>query len=191
MSLFVAGAIGYRYLIDWENRPFCHKQHSTGFKIWMMDRADTNSFPNVGGKSRASLMCITNEMGTYPKLWADGYRYIAGLRGDDPGELVLMYIERPTRWIWHGQPRTVFHRKNRLIVPVDFGWNFHDRTNEGPGECSEWISEQVFQRRLSGTLTFLATNNRPHWQVVLKEHADQLSTPLQLDPLPQPAKSEK
>jgi hypothetical protein len=38
------------------------------------------------------------------------------------------------------------------------------------GEASERVSFEDFRARLTGTLDFLRTNQRPSWQTVVAEH---------------------
>jgi len=164
----VSLALGYYYgILDWQGQPVCHKQVTGALMAWMMDNgmkaeSHIDSFPNAGGFSKNSLDLIANEMGGTMD-WAKGYRYIAGLKEDDPGELILMYIDRPTRWTWHGAPPTIFKKKAWLVVTVGF-------SPSGEGELSERISTEEFKRRLNGTIDFVRTNARPNWQTVVAEH---------------------
>jgi hypothetical protein len=175
LLLMVTVPLGYYYLLlDWQGRPFCHKQITLSFKLWMDDNggnlnSGTNIFPNVGGTGKASLEAIREEMGGSME-WAKNYRYIAGLREDDPGHLVLMYLDQPTRWTWHGPPPTIFKDKKWIVVRVDFESVF------GPGECSERISTEDFKKRLGETMDFVRTNARPNWQTVVLEHSKFLET---------------
>jgi len=167
-AVIVSLAVGYYYgILDWQAQPVCHKQVMGAFMAWMMDngmKAETqaNPFPNADGFSKNSLYLIANEMGS-TRDWAKDYGYVVGLRQDDPGELVLMNIDRPTRWTWHGGPPTIFKQKAWLIVTVDFD-------SHGGGELSERISTTEFKRRLAGTIDFVRTNARPNWQTVVAEH---------------------
>ncbi len=171
-AALLALPIGYYYLIlDWQGRPFCHKQIMLAFKSWMGDHdKDTNrqpsDFPNINGKGADSLATIREEMGGYMD-WAKVYKYVPGLREDDPGDLVLMYVDRPTRWTWHGQPPTIFKEKAWILVPVDFVGGRHP---SGPGELSERVSQDEFRSRLTHTLDFIRTNRRPNWQTIVAEH---------------------
>src|SRR6266404_5514943 len=117
-AVIVSLALGFYYLIlDWHWHPVCHKQVMGAFTVWMMDNKQRNTFPNANGISQASLDLIRNEMGGSMD-WAKDYRYIPGLRQDDPGRLIIMYMSRPTRWTWHGAPPTVFKEKAWIVVPV-------------------------------------------------------------------------
>ena len=158
-------------LFDQEGKPYCHKGFMFGFKRWMSDNgmdinSNTNVFPNIVGSSADSLTAIHDSMSGQMD-WTKDYEYVPGLREDDPGHLVLMYMNRPTRWVWHGMPPTVFKTKAWIIVPVGFGTG---RRPEGPGELSERVSPDRFRERLRETLDFLRTNSRPHWQTVVAEH---------------------
>lgn len=167
LAVLVGMPLGYYHLIlDWDGRPVCHKQVNSAFRNWMEDRA-TNAFPNVDGVSRDSLAVIHDEMGGY-MVWAQNYKYIPGLQQDDPGHLVLMYVNRPTRWTWHGPAPTVFEKRAWIVVPVDFA--FGPRRPFGPGELSERVTPEEFKRRLTETIEFVRTNARPHWQTIVAEH---------------------
>jgi len=162
----------YHWILDWNSRPFCHKQFMLAFSTWMLDnRMDINSgknpFPNVNGLSKESLSTIQENMGSFTG-WTNGYRYVPGLREDDAGELVLMYLDRPTRWTWHGAPPTIFNKKAWIVVPVDF--TMGSRRQSGSGELSERIPMDEFRRRLKRTIDFVRTNERPNWQTVVAEH---------------------
>ncbi len=161
----------YRLILDWEGRPFCHKQIGLGFLQFTHESGGhivsyPKPFPNVKGLSQDSLASIREVMGYMD--WVRDYNYVPGLREDDPGDLVLMYVNRPTRWTWHGQPPTIFKEKQWIIVPVDFTWGMRPRS--GPGELSERVSFSEFRGRLRRTLDFVRINERPNWQAVVSEH---------------------
>lgn len=162
----------YNFILDWHNAPYCHKQIMLSFLLWM-DGHKTDVFPNVKGVSHDSLSTINEAMNS--TNWATNYMYVPGLRKDDPGDLVLMYVARPTRWTWHGSVPTIFRKKAWIIVPVDF--KLGNLRKAGPGEDSERVSAIEFQQRLKRTLDFIRTNDRPNWQTVVSEHARFLSSP--------------
>lgn len=167
LVLLIGLAIGFYFIIlDWEGRPFCHKQIHIGIRTWMEDTI-TNAFPNVIGAGSASLIAISNSMGGDMK-WTKNYNYVPGLREGDPGELVLMYFAEPTRWTWHGSHPTIFKGKAWIVVPVDFTMSWPQRKISG--ELSERVSTDEFKTRLKRTLDFVRTNERPHWQAVVAEH---------------------
>lgn len=170
--LIVSALAYYHFILDGEGRPFCHKQIMFGFMNSMNDSGANSTkgpktFPNVKGVGRDSLITISNDMANMN--WAKDYNYVPGLQEDDPGDLVLMYVNRPTRWTWHGSPPTIFKDKAWIIVPLDF--TLGDRPQTGPGEDSERVSEGEFSRRLKCTVDFVRTNNRPNWQTVVAEHS--------------------
>jgi hypothetical protein len=142
---------GIRLLFDRDAEPVCHKGVQTCFYMWMEDQrmpADsrTNSFPNTDGRSADSLAALNEYMGGDPH-WATNYCYVPGLWENDPGDLVLLYVNRPTRWTAHGWlPPTIFKDKAWIIVPVDFTHG---------------------ERR---TIEFIRDNQRPNWEAVVAEH---------------------
>jgi hypothetical protein len=167
---FAALALGLGYyclILDWQGRPFCHKQIDGAFMEWMGEHggnvnSHTNAYPNTDGKGAESLAAIGQYMRDMD--WARNYRYVPGLRQDDPPDLVLLYLDRPTRWVWHGQPPTVFRQEAWMIIPLDW------RPVPGSGELSEQVSLGEFRARLKRTLDFVRTNERPNWQTVVAEH---------------------
>lgn len=159
----------WRFYFDWEGRPSCHKAIETAVHIQMSD-PKSDFYPNASGSSRGSIDLLKDSL-SFPM---DHYRYVPGLRPDDPGELVLFYFDQPTRWIWHGPPRSIFEEKGWIVVPVDFALG--GRPLRGGGELSEWIPEDEFRRRLRATLDFVRTNGRPHWEAVVEEHTRFLET---------------
>ena len=183
--VLVALAFGYyRLILDWAGRPTCHKCVMSGFKIWMEDNgmdinSQTNAFPNTNGFGAVSLTAISNGMAGHMD-WAQAYRYVPGLREDDPGDLVLLYLDRPTRWTWHGPAPTIFKEKAWMIVPVDFA--MAARSTPGGGELSERVSLAEFRSRLRGTLDYVRTNERPHWQTVVAEHTKFLDSIEHVEP---------
>ncbi len=172
LALLVALPFGfYNFVLDWHDKPFCHKQIFLALITWTMKNepevADgTRFFPNLGGVGRDSLAAIHREMADSME-WAPDYNYIPGLREDDPGDLVLLYFNRPTRWNMHVAPATIFTGRKWLLIPVDFIQG--NRTLSEPGECSERVSEDEFKRRLKKTLDYLEANKRPNWQAAVAE----------------------
>ena len=175
LAIIIGLAVGYyNFILDWNGRPFCHKQIMLAFLCVMHPSGgdilnEPKPFPNVRGSSRDSLASISDKMGYM--AWTNDYNYVAGLREDDPADLVLMYFNRPTRWNWHGSPPTIFKVKAWIIIPVDFGSGAGFRPQTGQwGECSERVSLDEFRNRLRRTLDFIRTNERPNWQAVVAEH---------------------
>jgi hypothetical protein len=171
-ALLIGLAVGYyNFILDWDAKPICHKLIMIGFMAAMHESGinfanDPKPFPNVKGVSRDSLTNICEQMGGYVD-WVKDYGYVPGLREDDPGELVLMYFNRPTRWTWHGVAPTIFKEKAWILIPVDFGDGM--RPKSGPGEQSERVSLDEFRSRLKQTIDFIRTNERPNWQAIVAE----------------------
>jgi|SRR5688572_1985947 len=169
----VAVVIGYcAFILDWRGRPTCHKQIMGAFGKWTADNGNdpnsgTNEFPNMNGRGTDSLLTTAKQMGGYMD-WVKTYNYVPGLHENDPGDLVLLYMNRSTRWTWHGKVPTVFKKKEWIVVPVDFA--FGERPRSGPGELSERIPIEEFRERLKRTLDFIRTNERPNWEKVVAEH---------------------
>lgn len=166
--LVIMPPVYYFLILDWQGRPYCHKQIMLGLRVWAQDngmeaRDGRNVFPNVRGLGKDSLKVIHEAMGGSVD-WSQNYRYVPGLHEDDPRHLVLMYVAQPTRWTWHGSPPTIFTEKKWIVVPVDFN------SVLGPGECSERIKAEDFKKRLRETIEFVRTNARPNWQTVVAEH---------------------
>lgn len=175
-------ALGYYFFIlDWQGRPFCHKQIMFAFLNLMHPGGGdlthaSEPFPNVRGSSLESLAATSEGMNNF-MVWTNDYNYVPGLREGDPPELVLLYFNRPTRWNVHIKPPTIFEKKGWIIVPVDFGDGVRADAHRGePGECSERVSEAEFRRRLEGTLDFIRTNERPNWPTIVAEHTKFLNS---------------
>jgi hypothetical protein len=136
-----------------------------------MSEQRSDFYPNANGSSRGSMDLLKESLGSLPM---EHYRYVPGLRPDDPGELVLFYFDQPTRWIWHGPAPSIFSEKAWIVVPADFA--IGSRPLRGGGELSERIPEDEFRRRLQSTLDFVKTNARPNWEAVVAEHTRFLET---------------
>jgi hypothetical protein len=189
LSMVVAAAIliglafGHHYLLlDRSGRPTCHKGIMLGFLTVMHPGGgdilkDPKPFPNVRGLSQESLATIRDSMAGHME-WAKDYNCVPGLWENDPADLVLLYFNRPTRWTWHGaRPPTTCAAKAWMIIPVDFGaWLGSRPHTRNGGECSERVSLAEFRNRLSRTLDFVRTNQRPNWQTVVAEHEKFLSS---------------
>ena len=167
LGILLALPFVYNFLIlDQSNRPFCHKQIESSFRVWMHEH-NTPRYPNVQGNSQASLAQIRELLNT--DQVAKKYNYVPGLQEGDPGQLVIMYLRVPTRSKWHGQGGPRSNPKQWVLVPCDFVI-YDSRIPSGPGELSEWVPFTEFRSRLLATLDFLRTNNRPNWQAAVAEH---------------------
>ncbi len=95
------------------------------------------------------------------------YGYVPGLQQNDPGQLVLMYFNRPTRWTMHISAPTIFEGKEWILIPVDFGQGRREKS--GPGEESERVSTEEFKRRLKETIEYVRKMERPNWKTIVAE----------------------
>lgn len=169
----------YRFILDWNGRPISNAQLLLAFVSVMHEPGvdfanDPKPFPNVNGSSQKSLTTLKQAMGGHMD-WATNYNYIPGLRENDPGDLVLMYFNRPTRWRWFAVPPTIFQKKEWIIIPVDFGTGMRPRSEKNRN-YSERVSFDEFRRRLRQTLDFIRTNDRPNWQTVVAEETKVLDS---------------
>jgi hypothetical protein len=156
--------------LDWDGRPSCHKAIDAALRNYS-DEFKTCVFPNINGSSRQSLDVLELTSGGDP---VDHYRQVPGLRREDPGDLILLYFDQPTRWIWHGPSPSIFAEKAWIVVPLDF--TNGGRPLKGGGESSGRIPEDEFRRRLQSTLDFVRNNARPNWEAVVAEHTGFLKT---------------
>lgn len=172
--LFVCIAAGFYFLIDRQNEPLCHK--AAYFDVLeSFDGKKSGDLPNVEGRSVDSLRkFIQNDDA---EQWNAKYRYVPGLRRGDPGDLILLYMKQPTRYVWHSNPQTVFRDAKWMILPLDFVDGFGspsvavvEREMPHTGEESERVSQQEFKSRLRKTLDFLRNNDRPYWKTVVAEN---------------------
>jgi hypothetical protein len=180
----------YGLLHDRENVPLCHSQAMVMVSNWFDRRP--GELPNVEGRSNESLTkLIENALkqdgvddADYVTEWTTKYQYVPGLRRGDPGDLLLMFMKKPTRWRHHATtPPSIFSDAQWMIVPLDFARTLGSkdvapvqREIPYPGECSERVSLDVFKSRLRKTLKFLQDNDRPHWQTAVAENESFLSS---------------
>ena len=174
VAVLIGLPIGYyNFILDWSNGLHCHKQFMLAFLGWM-DRngkhpdQGNNEFPNVGGVSQTSVNAVSRDMADQME-WTADYGYIPGLRQNDPGHLVLMYFNRPTRWTVHISTPTIFEDKEWILIPVDFCFFGPQRERSGSGECSERVSAAEFKSRLAETIEFIRDQKRPNWQTIVAE----------------------
>lgn len=143
----------------------CHRALDGTFDQWKIATGSSNWYPNVGGKAPQSLAVLNPYLFKADEL--RDYRYVPGLRSDDPEELVLLYVKEPTRRKWHGDTRWFRKQKGWVVL------NPQSKSGEGDrwSEVAEWIPTDEFTNRLVRTLQFLAENERPHWTNVVQEHS--------------------
>ena len=170
-AILIGLSFGYsRFILDWNGRPISNAQLRLAFVSVMHEPGvdfanDPKPFPNVNGSSQESLATLKQAMGGKMD-WATNYNYIPGLRENDPGALVLMYFNRPTRWRWFAVPPTIFQKKEWIIIPVDFATGMRPRS-EKDRDYSERVSFDEFRRRLRQTLEYIRTNDRPNCQTIV------------------------
>jgi hypothetical protein len=174
IGVIVVAYVSWKTVLDRSSQPVCHKQIDSLFHEWQA-KHKTREFPNVRGESQASLSDMP-QFKDYAELKSH-YSYVPGLTRDDPGDLVLMYVNSPTRWTWHGQTPTVFTPKVWILVPVDMKfYGIRDRDKLSPGEFSERVPFDEFRMRLEKTLKYLEDEKRPNWETAVKEHSEFLKT---------------
>jgi hypothetical protein len=154
-----------------ENEPFCHKGLNLAIYNYLYTQK-MDLLPNVDGRSAESLRVLDRYMGD--EVWEGAYRYVPGLRKGDPGDLVVAYMTKPTRYRMHDDPVIVFNEKKWMAVPIDFMHNGPGKWVEREvldwGEDSERLTLDEFRSRLKKTLDFLRDNERPNWQTVVEEN---------------------
>lgn len=158
------------------NAPLCHKQ-LIGPVLEYANNDPRGYLPNAEGSSDASFAVISkyHERGVankWMKEWSPKYKYVAGLRKGDPGELVLFYLAKPTRWVSHVVRPKAWDEEGWIVCPLDLmvldGLSSREYIRQG--EKSETLTNEQFRERLQKTLDFLKANQRPNWEVVVQEH---------------------
>ncbi len=161
-------AVGALVALRSGNHPLCHRAVDGAFQQWMLETGHTNGvYPNADGMGSNSLAMIEPFFGHDIQQYA----YIPGLRMDDPNELVLMYLKRPTHYSWHGDTEhTIFSPYRWMVVSPDIVMG-------GPyPEGGDLVDGPEFKRRILKTVAYLKDHDRPHWQVVAKEQEDFLKS---------------
>jgi hypothetical protein len=149
-------------------RPLCNRAVDGAFQQWMLETGHTNGvYPNAEGIGSDSLAMIEPFFG----LDIQQYAYIPGLRMDDPKDLVLMYLKRPTHYSWHGDTdHTILSPRRWMAVSPDIVMG-------GPNpEGGDLLDGPEFKRRVLKTVAYLKDHDRAHWQVVAKEQEDFLKS---------------
>ena len=143
----------------------CHKILSGGLAQWMLETKNGAEFPNVDGNSSRSLALIHPYFQDHTNELRD-YMYVPGLRSDDPENLILIYVRKPSRRMWHGDTRFTGPKLWVILNPLlSDGDSAQTR-----GELSEGVTLAEFKKRLRATLDYLKRNDRPHWQATEREH---------------------
>jgi hypothetical protein len=178
-ALLIAGGLLYFFvLLDWNAKPYCEKQITLAVRLWTHDQ-NPNLLPNVEGSSFHSMASMAEQLVTTNIVLRD-YQYVPGLQQNDPGDLVLIYFNQPTHWRMHIRPEGRWKPKHWLVMPIAALEAGVTRQAErvghathqvlGFGEQGELLSTEQFTNRLLAALDYLRTNNRPHWQAIVKEH---------------------
>ena len=174
---------GFRLLHDFENMPLCGTQTYVDVQNWY-DIRRSDVLPNVRGRSTESIDHLISYDAEEAKEWKAKYQYLPGLRKGDPGDLVMMYMKMPTRWVHHAAgPSSIFTQYRWVLVPLDFAQPGNpngtrvDRKIPYGGENFERVSSDELRSRLRKTLKFLQDNKRPHWATVVAENEAVLASP--------------
>lgn len=139
--------------------PECGRALDSTFQEYASE-SRTPVFPNVNGKSDASLKLVEPFFGT--RIYR--YGYVPGLRCGDSKSLVLLYLKTKTRYTWHADTaHNIFSPKLWKIISPDFLYGGPDT------EGGELVTTAEFKRRMQTTLAFLKENQRPNWQAVVAE----------------------
>jgi hypothetical protein len=161
-------AVGALFVLRSGARPFCHRAVDGAFQQWMLETSHTNGvYPNADGVGSNSLAMIEPFFGHDIQQYA----YLPGLRSDDPKDLVLMYLKRPTHYSWHGDTaHTIFSPSRWMVVSPDIVMG---------GTCPEggvMLDTPEFKKRIQRTVAFLKERDRPHWQAVAQEQEEFLKS---------------
>ena len=89
------------------------------------------------------------------------FRYVQGLKKDDPQDLVVMYTKEMIHWRTKHLPSYEETPKWLAMGPRE-----HHYWGRGDG----WIDSTEFTRRLRKTLDFLRDNERPNWEQTVGDH---------------------
>ncbi len=152
----------------------CHRALDGALQQWMLETTNTVWLPNVKGSSSQSLALLLPYLGTGATQLRD-YRYVPGLRSDDPEELITIYVRKPSRRTWHGDAH--WFRAERRWVVLNPRISQPDTGDPRRwSECGEAVSTTEFKARLRATLAYLKSNARPEWQAVVEEHTGLLNS---------------
>jgi hypothetical protein len=149
-------------------RPVCNRAVDGAFQQWMLETGHTNGFyPNADGVGSNSLAMIAPYFGRDMQQ----YVYVPGLKSDDPNDLVLMYLKKPTHYSWHGDTEhTIFSPRRWMVVSPDIVMG-------GPyPEGGDFLNGLEFRRRILKTVAFLREHDRLHWRVVAQQQEEFLKS---------------
>ncbi len=161
--IFGALLLGFGALILlFPSRPnfVCHRLMDGAVSHWMLETTNGVWFPNVGGSSSNSLALVAPYMSCSMHDLRD-YRYVPGLRSDDPGNLILFYLKEPSRRTWHGEFRWSRKPKRWIVLPIGMGGNH---------ELAEALTTTEFKTRLNESIEYLKKHERLGWKNAEGEH---------------------
>ena len=170
--LGITGVVALR-VVGPEPHFVCHKAIDGALQQWMRETTNDVWYPNLSGSSGKSLTLLTRYLHEEANALRD-YRYIPGLKSDDPADLILFYMREPSRRTWHGDAHW-FRLDRRWVILNPRMSQPNGGGARGWSECGEAISTSQFRIRLKATLDFLKASGRPEWQSVVNEHATFLS----------------
>jgi hypothetical protein len=145
----------------------CHKAIAGALATWMLETSNTVSYPNIRGSTSESTAVLI----PYIKDGTDAlrdYRYVPGLQSDDPENLILFYMSKPSPRTWHGDTHWFRLSRRWVVLNPSISTPF-DVDARGWSECGEAISTSQLKHRLKATLEFLKSERRPGWQAIIDE----------------------
>jgi hypothetical protein len=143
----------------------CHRGLVASFEQWKLETTNGDWYPNIDGNSIRSLEVIA----PYMREDLRDYRYVPGLKSDDPEDLILVYLSRPSWRTWHGDTHWVRLDKRWVILNPRTS-SPDDTYGRGWSEVGEAIPSAEFTNRLKATLEYLRQNHRQNWYAVQMEH---------------------
>lgn len=171
-TLAVVGAIGMALLV-WlvSSGPHlaCHRALACALMQWQEVTTNADWYPNVAGSGAASLEELMPHIKDGERSLRD-YRYVPGLKADDPAALVMMYLRAPSWRTWHGDQHWVRSQKRWVILNPQLSDHGESYGSEW-SELGEAITTAEFTNRLTATLEYLRENRRPNWEAATDEHA--------------------
>jgi len=172
--LLLAAIAGWLTLRTHDPHFICHRELFGAFAVWQTEATNTQWYPNIDGDQSRSLAVLeSSESGICQKL--SDYRYVPGLRNGDPDDLIMLYVNRPSRRTWHGDGHFLRLRKRWVVLGPSMMSRGASFTAEW-SECGEALSTTDFKRRLSHTLDYLRENNRTNRACVIQDHGAFLRT---------------
>jgi hypothetical protein len=129
-------------------------------QIWMKESNSPGVYPNFEGSGLKSLAALDGFWALDTVQWLNDYIYLPGLRTDDPANLVMFYVKTSSKQRWHGDHPTIFGEKRWVVISPQFSEEI---------ELNEWLSTAELRKRITNTLEFLKTNDRPYWQNIVTE----------------------